>query len=61
MVNPDVGRSLDANAISVCREDVLADDVTNDHIGLFPYIKSNTDEFFKNVRSLTSSGRIYTY
>lgn len=56
MVDPDVGRSLDANAISVCREDVLADDVANDHISLLPDIKSNTDEFFKNVRSLTSSG-----
>jgi hypothetical protein len=56
VVDPNVSRCLNSNAISVCREDVLADDVANNHIGLLPDEQSNTDKFYKKVRSLASNG-----
>ena len=55
VVDPHVGRRLNANPVSVCREDVLADNIANDHIGLLPDKQPNSDEFYEIVKSLTSS------
>ena len=61
VVDPNVAGCLNANAISICGEDVLADDVANDHIGLFPDEQSNPDEFCRKVSSLTRLGVADTY
>ena len=54
VVHPNVGRCLNANAIPVCRKDILADDITNNNVGLLPDVKSDANKFYKKVRSLTS-------
>lgn len=52
MIDPNIGGCLNANAISVCRENILADDVANDNVSLLPDVKSNANEFYTRVRSL---------
>jgi hypothetical protein len=47
VVNPDIARSLNRKSITVSREHVLADDVTDDDIALLPYEEANTAEFWK--------------
>jgi hypothetical protein len=56
VINPNVGRCLNSNAVSVCCENVLADNVANNHISLLPDEQPNTNEFYRKVRRMISSG-----
>lgn len=44
VVNPDVGRLLDSDTITVGRKNVLADDVANNDVCLLPDKQANTGQ-----------------
>lgn len=61
MVNPDIGRTLNSNAVSIGGKDLLADNVSDDDVGDLPNEESNTRELCKMVRKATNIKKRTTY
>lgn len=47
MIDPNVGRFLDGQSVAIGSQNILADDVSDDDIGLLPDEESHTHEFYE--------------